>query len=333
VESGYIEDHGTAMPPKTGGLPIGRYRILCYSAGMQIKILTTLILCVYPITAFSDDAERVSIGDFLLSRTPAMAPSAHLEYSVASEVDFDAAAGGFSYDRLNLKVPLMAPYHLNNCHAVTLGVEYEATGLQTDTFLKDMDLHDFRLNIRWMYHQPGSKWAWMTRLSPGMATDGEGMDGDDFSLNGQMGFRFNKSPRFAWIGGLVFFMNSMETRIYPGIGFQWRPNDELQIHFSGPTLKVSWQPHEDWILRADIRPGGGNWNVENKGEGFDVKLRSYQAAIGVERRLSDKTWLGLWGGVTFANDLEIETASGQRLFNEDADTGWFVKLGIRRAIW
>ncbi len=300
---------------------------------MRIKTLTTLLLCAYPITAFADDAGRVSIGDFLLSRAPAMAPSARLEYSVASEVDFDAAAGGFSYERVALDVPLMAPYHLNDCHAITMNAAYEVTDLQTDTFLDDMNLHDFRLNIRWMYHQPGSKWAWMTLLSPGLASDGEALDGDDFSLDGQAGFRFTKSPRFAWLGGLVFFNNSMETRIYPGIGFQWRPNDALAIHFTGPILKVSWQPHEDWILRAGIRPGGGNWNVEDKGASFDVKLRSYQAAIGVERRLSDKIWLGLWGGVTFANELEIETASGRRLLNQDADSGWFVKLGIRRAIW
>ncbi len=300
---------------------------------MQIKTLTTLLLCAYPITALADDAEKVSVGDFLLSRAPAMAPSAHLEYSVASEVDFDAAAGGFSYERLDLDVPLMAPYHLNDCHAITMGAAYKATWLQTDTFLNDMDLHDFRLNILWMYHESGSKWSWISILSPGLATDGEALDGDDFSLDGQVSFRYSNSPRFAWLGGVVFFMNSMETQIYPGIGFQWRPNDELAIHLSGPILKVSWQPHEDWILRAGIRPGGGNWNVENNDASFDVKLRSYQAAIGVERRLSDKIWLGLWGGITFANELEIETAPGRRLLNQDADSGWFVKLGIRRAIW
>lgn len=298
--------------------------------GMSIK---AIIASLTVVSSLSVSAEGVNIGDFLLTKSPATAPSMRLEYSVASEIDFDSAAGGFSYDRLKVDVPLSAPYRVNSCNTFTFEASYEATWLETDTFLGNMDLHDLRLRIRWMHRQPGSKWSWMTVLSPGLATDAEGIDGDDFSLNGQVGFRYSKSPRFAWIGGVVFFMNSMETRIYPGVGFQWQPVDDVLIRLSGPSLKVFWQPHEDWIFSAGVASGGGNWNVENNGSDFDVKLRSYQAAVGVERRLSEKVWLGLWGGATFANDLEIETATGNRLFNQSADTGWFMKLGIRKVLW
>ena len=318
---------------ETMELSFGRDRKLCYSVVMQLKTLLPIILITSSLSALAQDAGRVSIGDFLLSRSPATAPSTSVNYSYASEVNFDAAAGGFSYQRLKLDVPLSKPYHLNSCNSIILSAAYKATELDTDTFLGNMDLHDLRINIRWLYRQSGSKWSWMTVISPGLATDGEGVDMDDFSLNGQVVFRYRKSPRFAWIGGLVFFHNSLETRIYPGIGFQWKPTDDFQMTWSGPSLKASWQPHDDWLVHANIGSAGGHWNVENSGGSFDVKLRSYQAGVGVERRLSEKIWLGLWGGATFANDLEIETASGKRLFNQDADMGWFVKLGVRRIVW
>ncbi|MBT8037294.1 MAG: hypothetical protein KJO21_07085 [Verrucomicrobiae bacterium] len=297
------------------------------------KTLLPAFLLISSLSTLAQNAGRVSLGDFLISRSPATAPSTKISYSSSSEVDFDAAAGGFSYQRLELDVPLMAPRYANPCNALILSAGYETTRLDTDTFLSDMELHDFRLNVRWIYREPGSQWSWTARLSPGLASDGEGVDGDDFSLNGQMGFRYRKSSHFAWLGGVVFFNNSLETRVYPGIGFQWRPSDDFQVSWAGPSLKASWQPDEDWLWLAQISPAGGYWNVEDRVGSFDVKLRSYQAALGVERRLSDKVWLGVWAGVTFANDLEIETASGNRQFDQSADMGWFVRLGVRRIVW
>lgn len=282
---------------------------------------------------FITAAERVSLGDFLLTRSPATAPSTKASYTAAGEVDFDSAAGGFSYQAAELDIPFTAPHHLNDCHAFMLGMDYKATWLDTDTLLGDTDLHDFRLKLRWMYRQPGSKWSWMGLLQPGLATDGQNIGSDDFSMNGQLGFRYASSPRLAWIGGVVVFYNSMETEVYPGIGFQWRPSDDVLVRLTGPSLRASWQPHEDWILHAGVEAGGGTWNVRESGMDYDVRLRSYQAGIGVERRVSEKVWLGLWAGMTFANELEIETASGGNVFEDDADAGWFVKLGIRRIVW
>ena len=53
----------------------------------------------------------------------------------------------------------------------------------------------------------------------------------------------------------------------------------------------------------------------------------------MERQLSEKLWLGLWAGMTFANEVEIDTVSGTGVFEDDADSGWFMKLGIRKIVW
>lgn len=297
------------------------------------KTTIATLLCFCAALSAICGAERVSIGSFFLSKSPVTAPSMGATYIKGSEVDFDSVAGGFSYERLAFNVPLMAPYHLNDQHALILAMKYEASWLESDTLLGDVDLHDFRLWIRWMYRQPDSKWSWTALLEPGLATDGKSIDMDDLSVDGQLGVRYAKSSRLAWLGGVAWFYNSMETRIYPGIGFQWRPLDDVLVRLVGPSLKASWQTHDDWILHAGVEAAGGTWNVRNNGGDYDLKLRSYRAGVGMERRLSEKIWLGLWGGFTFSNNLEIETASGTGLFDEDADMGWFVKLGIRKILW
>ena len=39
------------------------------------------------------------------------------------------------------------------------------------------------------------------------------------------------------------------------------------------------------------------------------------------------------GWYDFANEVEIDTVSGTGVFEDDADSGWFMKLGIRKIVW
>ncbi|WP_435893183.1 DUF6268 family outer membrane beta-barrel protein [Oceaniferula spumae] len=276
---------------------------------------------------------KVSIADFTLGQDAMNAPSAKLQISSTGDMDFDDINGGFSYDRLLLETPLGGMIHVNDCNAVGVGLRYEATWLDTDTRLGNMDLHDLRLSFTWLHHQQGSKWSWLMSLSPGVSSDFNGVDGDDFSLNGRLGFRYALNSKFSIVGGVGVDNTTGDHSLYPAIGFQWRPVDDVHIALLGATFTATWQPHNDWLVRFGVWPGGGVWNVEENGNSFDVSMRSYNAAIGVERRLTDKVWLSLWAGTNLANNLEIETASGGDIFDEGADGAWFVNLGLRVAAW
>jgi opacity protein-like surface antigen len=289
--------------------------------------------CVVLSQPHAAAAERVNLGDFLMSKSPAIAPSMSLNYTLATKVDFDKMVGGFSIEQATFSLPLTAPIYLNDQHAFVFGIDYNAAWLESDSPLGNMDLHDFRFMVRWMNRQPGSKWSWTARLSPGVATDGSSMTSDDFVVSGQAGFRYRSSDRFAWLGGVAFSVDGMESRVIPGIGFQWMPIDEVIVRLTGPSLKASWRPHDDWLLHAGVWSAGSTWNVENNGNSFDIRLKSFQAGIGVERRLSEKVWLGLWAGATISNELEIDTDSGNEVFKDDADSGWFARIGIRKVLW
>lgn len=279
------------------------------------------------------DSGAVTIRDFALRADDTNAPSAKLQYSGTGEMDFDDINGGFSHRRLLLEAPLGGLIHINDCNALSVGLRYEAAWLDTDTFLGNMDLHDARVGFTWIHHRPGSKWSFLAALSPGIASDLDGVDGDDFSLNGKAGFRYAVNDRFAVIAGMGVDNTTGERAIFPAVGFQWRPADDVHLALLGATFTATWQPHSDWLVRFGVWPSGGVWNVEKNGGSFDVSLRSYRAAVGLEHRLGDKVWLGVWAGRSLMNNLEIETASGGDILDQDADGAWFFNVGLRVAAW
>lgn len=292
-------------------------------------LFSALVISVPPLA----HADPVSIEDFTIGKSDANAPSARLELSSTSEMDFDSMPGGFSLDRIFLDVPLGGLMHINDCNAVSFGLRYEGTWLESDTMIGDKDLHDVRIAATWLHHQPGSKWSVLASVLPGISSDFETMTGDDFSLNWKAGVRYAYTDRLAFIAGLGSDNTTGEAGIVPALGFQWRASDQVYVSLVGATLITTYQPSDDWLWRLGVWAAGGIWNVDNNGASLDVNLSSYRAAVGLERRLSDKVWLNIWAGATLANELEIETNGGSSLFKDDADTGWFAQIGVRVAAW
>ena len=303
--------------------------------------LLSLVVC-FPCVASGKDggcilppasAKKVSVEDFTLAKVDANAPSSIFRISSTSTMDFKDVAGGFSLDRITLNAPLSGLIHINNSNALSIGLQYEGTWLESDTLLGDTDLHDVRVGLTWLHHRAGSRWAWLASIDPGIASDFNQIDSDDFSLNWKTGVRYAVTDRFSIIASVGVTNRTGNDDITPTLGFQWQATDHMHLSLTGATFTATWQPHSDWLLRFGVWPAGGIWNVEQAGQSLDVNLTSYRAAIGVERRLSNKTWLSLWVGSTLLNELEVETTSGSRLFKEDADNGWFVHLGLRVAAW
>lgn len=297
---------------------------------MTKKLIVPALSAVFPLVC---QAEPVSMGDFMVRQTDANAPSARLQVSGTSEMDFDAMRGGFSLDRVLVETPLGSTLHINDCNALSFGLRYEGTWLDTDTFIGNNDLHDLRVSGMWLHHQPGSRWSLLAAVSPGIASDFGHVDGDDFSLNWKAGLRYAVSDSFALIAGLGSDNSTGDDGVFPALGFQWQATDKLYLSLVGATFTATYQPSDDWLWRFGVWSAGGIWNVEQNGAGFDVNLTSYRAAVGVERRLRDKVWLTVWAGTTFANELEIETAGGGGVFRDDAGNGWFARVGVRVAAW
>ncbi len=311
---------------------MGRAEGICYSVCMsQKRILLPLIISV-PLSCISVLAE-VGPENFTIGKSDANAPSAIGQISGTSEMNFDDAAGGFSLSRVIVETPLGGLIHLNDSSALSVGLRYEGTWLESDTLLGDTDLHDLRVSATWLYHTPGSKWSWLAGVEPGLASDFEHITNDSFSVNWKVATRYAMSDRFALVAGVGSHTSTGDNSVVPSFGFQWKATDDIYVSLVGTTFTATWQPSDDWLWRVGVWTAGGVWNVENGGSSFDVKLSSYRAGLGAEYRIHDKVWLTLWAGATLGNELEIETAGGGTVFKDDADTGWFVNLGLRVAAW
>jgi hypothetical protein len=141
------------------------------------------------------------------------------------------------------------------------------------------------------------------------------------------------SDRFALVAGLGSDNSTGDRSIFSSVGFQWQATDDIYLRLVGATFSATWQSHDDWLVRLGVWAAGGIWNVENAGASLDVYMTSYRAGVGLERRIHDNMWLVVWAGATLGNELEIETPGGSTVFRDDADSGWFVNLGLRLVAW
>ena len=296
--------------------------------------MSSHLICALSIAAsLTCQADSVSIGDFLLEKNDAAAPSAILRISGTSDMDFDTVGGTFSFDRVLLDVPLGGLVSTGKNSALAFGLRYQGTWMDSNILLGNRDLHDFRMNATWMYCARGSKWSVLVGVSPGIASDFDSVDGDDFLPNWKAGVRYAWSDRLALIVGTGSDSSTGDDSVFPALGFQWQASDEVYVSLIGSTFTATYQPCEDWLWRFGVWAGGGIWNVDVGGVSVDVNLTSYRAGIGLEHRLRDKMWLTVWAGATFSNELEIETTGGTTVFKDDADDGWFARIGVRVAAW
>jgi hypothetical protein len=82
-------------------------------------------------------------------------------------------------------------------------------------------------------------------------------------------------------------------------------------------------------------PGGGIWNItDDNGNSKAVNLSSYHVGAYVGRRLTDKLWLNVGGGMTVANNLTYSDPDGDdEYLDEDMDSGFFGQIGLSLKAW
>lgn len=277
-------------------------------------------------------ADPVSRKRFTSGKHDANAPSALLNFSVTNEMDFDDLDGGFSLQRVDLNVPFGGLWRLSDNSGLLFDFKYQGTYFDFNSQLDDEDLHRLRLGVSWLYSEEGSKWSWLVSVEPSIASDFRDIDSDDIFINWKIGGRYELSDQFTWIFG-AGSVASTGGGVLPAVGFQWRPSDELYLSLIGPKFITTYQPCEDWLWRFGIWADGGKWNIEQNGDSLDLKLTSFRAGVGLEHQLRDKVWLNVWTGAVFGNELEVETTGGSSLFKEEAETGWFARIGLRVAAW
>ncbi|MBK1792035.1 DUF6268 family outer membrane beta-barrel protein [Persicirhabdus sediminis] len=300
--------------------------------------LLIFTLCCPSFAAAEVENTTGMADEYFLKRDDLNAPSAYLQFGWSGDSDFKSSDARISYTRLTMRTALYKPVQLTDNLRLLPTLRYESTWFDLDGIdaLNDVNVHTLAFSFNFFYNQPGSKWSFIATATPGISSDFSDVNGDDFYINGLVGAKYRWNDDFSLLIGAGSVRRLGGQLLLPAIGFEWRPSDCTYVSLRGPVFTAAWQPHEDWIIRAMVLPGGGVWNVKDKetSASYDIKQSNFQGGLLVERRLSQHVWLTAWGGLTFANEVEIETASGgNTVFEDDIENGWFVYTGLRVAVW
>lgn len=248
----------------------------------------------------------------------------------------EATGSNFTWQQLTLTGGYAIRRELTKDLTFFTGLNYRFTNID-QVLIPSRDrldgLHDFILPLTFNYQQEGSRWSFFTQFSAQLATDFASVTTDDLDWTFRIGGSYRFSDEFSLNFGVARVRNFADTFILPALGFVWAPCDDWSFTVVGPRVTVSHRVSDDVILRAGGFPMGGLWNVEtDEGESVDYGLASYNVGAGIDFKLRRGVWLTLWAGTNFANTFRAEQ-SGDTLFEDDLDPGWFAYLGLNIYEW
>lgn len=254
-------------------------------------------------------------------------------------MDIDGTDGDLAVTRFEFRAILSQPNDLFNGLMVVPMISYSTTMLDFDGTaggfpIQDEDLHSIALSAFFIKGISNSKWfaAGWTRAE--MATDFQHINGDDFDFDiaGGLGYRFNE--RFTMGFGAVALSLNGDTRIIPGIGFDWTPYENVRVGLYGPNFVASYSPNDQWEFSVRGVPGGGDWNIrDNAGDSRTIDLTSYRIGLHAKRHITNELWLGAGVGMTVANEIELRDPSGGNSFNRDLDGSLFGEVTLSLHRW
>jgi hypothetical protein len=170
-------------------------------------------------------------------------------------------------------------------------------------------------------------------VAPGIHSDWENVDGDDFRVDGSVVGTYLYSPDLQFVLGVGVGEKFGDVSAYPIAGARWQATDELLMELIFPAPKVSYALSEDLRLFAAGEPTGGEWNVgeqdEDEGD-VDLSVKGYRVGIGGEYQVMPGGWLYAMAGAEGGRELQLGI-NDEEVFDDDVDLDdcAFVQIGFR----
>lgn len=264
---------------------------------------------------------------------------ARAAFSYAGDTDFDGGAGSLEVSRFEIRTLLSKPIKPVTDLTVLPFFDYEATNLDfNDTAagfpIGDEELHSLSLSTFAIYTPQGSPWIYGGWARAEMATDFQDVGGDDFTfdLAAGAGYRFSDTFLLA-VGGAVANLNG-DVTFYPGISFDWIVSDQVRIGLYGPIFNAAYTPDKDWQFSFRGEPGGDVWNIRDTGgKSRSIDMSSYRVGLFACRRLADNLWLTAGAGATVGNEITLTRPDGDKIADQDLETGMFGQIAVRLRTW
>jgi hypothetical protein len=261
---------------------------------------------------------------------------ARMQWSHQGESDVDGG-GSMKYDRLMLQCAFCKPQHVFSGLHIIPTMRYTWTGLDlSDTPIDQFnDLHQLELPLTMFRKFEGTPWTLSGNITPGIASDFEEIDSEDFYVEARLGGDYKFSETFSLNFGLAYARFTGDPGFIPFVGFDWRPNNAWRASIFGPRIDVRYALDEDLYLRFGGAPGGGLWNYreETTGNSRFLNVVSYHVGLTIEKEISDNLWIYAGGGISVLNQVETRNTDNDTLYDRDADSSIFWQLGLRLGSW
>lgn len=251
--------------------------------------------------------------------------------------DLDAEDGGadLQMQQWRLQSPLSKPIELADALYFMPAFRYEYRdfeGPDAGVGAYDVDLHAIELPLLFVYKPSGSPWSYNARFTPGISSDMESIDSDDFFCDVRLGGDYKVNDKLSINFGAAYTRIIGEPQFLPYLGFVYEMSDQWQFAVRGFTVEARCQLSESWIFRFIGEATGGYWNIDTPNSDY-LSMQSYRVGITLERELRDDMWLVAGAGFVTANQVTWQNSADRKLREEDYDDGAYFTVGLRLHDW
>ena len=213
---------------------------------------------------------------------------------------------------------------------LTVGGSFQANIWSLDSGARDdFDVYKLRMPIGYTF-QATEEIPVVLGLVPGIHSDFEDVDEDDFSIHASAVGSFAQSAAVRWIFGIGFGEEFGDPTAYPIGGVIWQATDSILARLVFPNPRVSYNVSDDLNFFIAGEPTGGEWNVGEDDESFDLQQKGYRVGLGTEYQVTDGGFLYIMAGVEASRELQV-AKDEEELFDDDIDLddAAFVQIGFR----
>lgn len=266
----------------------------------------------------------------------AQGPFLSIAYTLSAESDFDAAATGtLSVKETRIAAGLL-PKTTASGHGLDVGIDYQYTRYGYDGIAsRNRDLH--RLQVPFGLRANGDEYYVDAFLAPGIATSSNAfkdpfgrLSGDDLFTTARLESGYGRRRPVTWLAGLAWDRSFGEPRLYPIIGWQYKPSPRLRarIAFPDPALQVAIGGRQALGLR--LYPAGFQWHVldDDLVTEFDYRVEAWRAELTWSLRAWRSMVIDLTAGYEFARRHELTDRTGMRIAS-DPDDAFLLTAGLR----
>jgi len=260
-------------------------------------------------------------------------------FTQTGDMDLDGNPGDLSVTKYQATAFLSKPLALTQDLTMIPLFSYGVTQLDfsgTGAFpIQDEDLHSASLSAIFIQDFRNTPWFGFGWTRAEMATDYQGLSGDDFTFDVALAVGYRVSDTFTIGAGFVVTNLNGDEEIFPGINFNWKPSDDFTLALFGPNLLARYDVNESWYLSLDGTPGGGNWNINDAaGQSRTIQLDSYWLGLNTNHRIAGELWISAGIGYTFGNEIEIKGNHGNGpSFSREMDGAALAQISLSLRSW